>query len=286
MTLIDVWQENVDKLNNDCAKVVGTTTLTTPVKASTPDGTLVSLQNGLPEKYILTQLPAKNVVSGAVEFGASAQGPAISELTTEYGAFKDFAFKIGEIDGSDTERIHKLKNIMDNVGDTHISDNLMGTKWTKLLVNASFSGLSAASNATFGDVANSDVGILGAFNIMNEGLLAGQADSITFDKMGPLDPTLFLKNGEFTDQQIDTLRKVIASSAGLKASMMQDLEKRRKTEISDINGVVATVGKEHGIPTPFNDFIIQSVKHSEESGTLPNFDTTMTELEKVLNANG
>ncbi|MBM7617338.1 ketopantoate reductase [Weissella uvarum] len=37
VTLIDVWQENVDTLNEKGAHVVGTTDLTVPVKAVTPD---------------------------------------------------------------------------------------------------------------------------------------------------------------------------------------------------------------------------------------------------------
>ncbi|SUP52260.1 Uncharacterised protein [Weissella viridescens] len=38
-------------------------------------------------------------------------------MTTVYDRFKEFAFKIGELDGSDTPRIEALKKVMDNVGE-------------------------------------------------------------------------------------------------------------------------------------------------------------------------
>ncbi|WJI90977.1 ketopantoate reductase family protein [Weissella viridescens] len=315
VTLIDVWQENVDTLNTKGAHVVGTTDITVPVKASTPDdidgkfdiiflltkqvfndsvvpkiksilnedGTLVSLQNGVPEKYILTQLPAKNVVAGSVEFGATAQGAGSSELTTFYDRFKEFAFKIGELDGSDTPRIEALKKVMDNVGGTFVSNNLLGTKWSKLLINSAFSGLSAATNSTFGAVADNQVGVLAALNIINEGLEAGKADNVTFDKMGSIDLNDFKKPADgFTDDQIALVRRMMAASKDLKASMLQDLEKGRKTEVHDINGVIVKAGEEHDIKTPFNDFVVSTVSKAEETGKLPVFDESIATLKDML----
>ena len=74
------------------------------------------------------------------------------KLTTTYDHFKKYAFQIGELNGEITERIQQIKSILDLVGGTHISDNLVGTKWSKLLINNAFSGLSAALNTEFGGV--------------------------------------------------------------------------------------------------------------------------------------
>ena len=42
-------------------------------------------------------------------------------------------------------------------------------------------------------------------------------------------------------------------------SMVQDVTHHRETEIRIINGAVSRLGKEHGIPTPCNDLILNLV---------------------------
>ena len=52
-----------------------------------------------------------------------------------------------------------------------------------------------------------------------------------------------------------------------KASMLQDVEARRQTEIDYLNGGIARFGREHGVPTPLNDTIRALVKGLEASWT-------------------
>ena len=50
-----------------------------------------------------------------------------------------------------------------------------------------------------------------------------------------------------------------------KASMLQDVEARRQTEIDYLNGGIVRFGKEHGVPTPLNQAIWALVKGVEAS---------------------
>ncbi|MGF2385620.1 ketopantoate reductase family protein [Lentilactobacillus otakiensis] len=316
VTLVDAWKENVDTLNSKGAHITGTTEMTVPVTAVTPDdltgeydvvllhtkqgfnktvipaikkilkpdGTLISLQNGVPEHNIIKVIPETNVIAGTVEFGGTGGGPGVSELTTEYDTFKQSAYAIGEIDGKITDRIKMIEEILSNVGGVTVSDNLMGTKWVKLLVNESFSGLSAASDATFGEVATDDTGIRAALHLINEGLLAGHADGVKFATIGgaDMDQLFSLKGDDFTDEQVQNLRLFIKTSGKLKASMLQDLYHHRTTEINEINGLIASTGKEFGIPTPYNDLVIKIVTQAQETNVLPKFDETMSAFKKLL----
>ena len=56
---------------------------------------------------------------------------------------------------------------------------------------------------------------------------------------------------------------------GVKASMLQDVEKGRRTEIDVINGAIVEAGRRLNIPTPYNDSMFWLVKSLEEtfSGT-------------------
>jgi 2-dehydropantoate 2-reductase len=50
-----------------------------------------------------------------------------------------------------------------------------------------------------------------------------------------------------------------------KASMLQDVEARRRTEIDYLNGGIARAGREHGVPTPLHESIWALIRGVERS---------------------
>ncbi|HEX6663543.1 MAG TPA: ketopantoate reductase C-terminal domain-containing protein, partial [Gaiellaceae bacterium] len=52
---------------------------------------------------------------------------------------------------------------------------------------------------------------------------------------------------------------------GHKASMLQDVEARRATEIDYLNGGIVRFGEQHGVPTPLHRTIWALVKGLERS---------------------
>jgi 2-dehydropantoate 2-reductase len=50
-----------------------------------------------------------------------------------------------------------------------------------------------------------------------------------------------------------------------KASMLQDVEARRPTEIDFLNGGIGRFGRDLGVPTPLNDAITRLIKGLEAS---------------------
>ncbi|MBT5710769.1 2-dehydropantoate 2-reductase, partial [Candidatus Poribacteria bacterium] len=57
----------------------------------------------------------------------------------------------------------------------------------------------------------------------------------------------------------------LTRAVGGKASMLQDVENKRLTEIDVINGAVAEMGAEVGIPTPYNETMALLVKTIEDA---------------------
>lgn len=314
--LIDTYKEHVDTLNQVGAKVTGTTEFQAKVKAITPenksgkydlvllltkqlyndsvlkellpflkeDSVVCSLQNGIPEQKVASIVGEERVIAGSVEFGATFIEPGVSRLTTEYSQFKEYAFQIGELNGETTERIQQIKSVLDLVGGTHISDNLVGTKWSKLLINNAFSGLSAALNGEYGDILDDDIGIVSAVHIADETIKVGHANGVAFATMGGFDvESLELTSEHDIPERIQTFRVVIEPSRLLRASMLQDLEKKRKTEVDYINGVIPQMAEGTGILTPFNDLVVAQIKSAEQSQTVPTFDTNIKAFEQLLN---
>jgi 2-dehydropantoate 2-reductase len=306
--LIDVNEAHVDELNKSGAKIVGTTELIAPVRAITPkemSGTydlvllltkqmfnqsalrhllpflgeksvVCSLQNGVPEENVVSVIGSERVVGGSVEFGATWVEPGVSRLTTEFHKVKENAFQIGELDGTITERILNIKAVLDFVGNTTVSDNLMGTKWSKLTINVALSGMSAALGCTFGDVLNNEFGVISAAHLADETIKVAHAKGIILSPMSGFDiSSLEINNESEIQHRINQLRYILKPQALLKASMLQDLEKSKITEIDYINGIIPQYAKGIGLSTPYNDLVIKLVKQAEQTKFIPNFETNI-----------
>ena len=76
----------------------------------------------------------------------------------------------------------------------------------------------------------------------------------------------FLRGASHPEELIDhAARPEVAY--GHKASMLQDVEARRQTEVDYLNGGIVRFGEEHGVPTPLNAAIQALVKGVEASWT-------------------
>lgn len=290
LVLIDPYQEHVDKLNKDGAHVVGTVDFVQPVKAITPDqmegiydaiiymakqtynetaipqiaahidedSTVCVCQNGIPEYAVSAIIGSKRVVGAPVGWGATFIGPGCSALTTDEGRLD---FTLGSLEGTINTHVKKIRPVLESMGEVIVSENLIGLRWTKLLMNATFSGLSTALGTTFGGVLDDDTAMQLILKGGKECIdVAGNA-GITLEPYEGYDFYHAFRRGnkETNDASIKLIREIWKPHYKLTASMAQDLMNGRKCEILDINGVVCAMGKKYGIPTPVNDCIVKVV---------------------------
>lgn len=294
--LYDSYKEHVDALNANGATVTGYLDLNVPVKAYTPDqlhgiydtvflltkqttnnialpqlllhlhkdSVVCTLQNGIPEESVAAIVGRERTIGGAVGFGATWQRPGVSALTSPMETVKQFAFEIGEMDGAIRPRLDAVKEYLDCVGKTEILTNLMGIRWTKVLMNATFSGMSAALGCTYGDVLADPRAMICIAFIADECIKAAHAAGVRMVIMQGVDME-FLELGSAADipGKMDFYQKVWGKHYKLKASMLQDLEKGRDCEIDYINGVICQTGRKYGVPTPFNDKVVELVAEAQ-----------------------
>ena len=71
-----------------------------------------------------------------------------------------------------------------------------------------------------------------------------------------------LDRGAVSRQVVRTIR----DTADNKNSMLQDIERGKRTEIDFINGAVCGLGEKFGVPTPLNRLLLQLVKKIEVRG--------------------
>ncbi|WP_378953262.1 ketopantoate reductase family protein [Pelosinus sp. sgz500959] len=301
--LIDSFKENVDALNANGATVTGNLKLHQSVKALTPeemtgtydlillltkqtanetalpkllpylhkDSVVCTLQNGVPEDSVASYVGKERTIGGAVGFGATWLKPGVSELTSTMEAVEKFAFEIGEIDGVLRPRLEKVKETLSAAGGTTILTNLMGIRYTKLLMNSTFSGMSAALNGTFSDVLVNPKAMVCVAHIADEVIKVCHSLGYRMVEMQGADLEQLELNSKADIPGKMEIYKKVWGRHNNKASMLQDLEKGKKTEIDYINGVVCQAGRKCGILTPFNDMVVSLVKEAEARDGVNNF---------------
>lgn len=290
VVLVDANEEHVNALNADGATVAGKMELNTPVTAITPDrmegvydlvvylvkstfdeaalpqatghmgadSVLITLQNGVPEEKVAAFVGRERTLGGAVGWGATWLGPGRSELTTEPD---DMTYDIGELDGSVTDRIRAVKEVLDNAGAAEITENLVGVRWTKLLVNVAMSGLSTVLDCNYGDIVDDDRASLAAICVMLETIKTAQGLGITMEPMQGVDPVILL---DITKESLDNARNVLKMIYGphrnIVGSMLQDLRKGLPSEVDALNGYLSEKSSEVSEPTPVNDQVTDMIR--------------------------
>lgn len=299
--LIDDYADHVKALNEDGAQVIRCANFTVPVKAITPDqmegnydlvflltkqtaneevlqhllpflkadSTVCTLQNGVPEPSVAKIIGQERTVGGTVLWGATFIEPGVSELTSDITK-QDVLFEIGEIDGVIGDRIRMVADALEKMGPVIITNNLMGARWLKVMFNSCWSGMSAALGCTFGGIIDNPKASACLSYIAHEGVVVCQALGYQMPDFSGKDMTLMGAIG--TEEEFKRSQKIfydiLNNLRPAKASMLQDLEKGKLTEVGMINGYISDEGKKVGIPTPFNDTVVNVVR-GIEAGKFP-----------------
>jgi 2-dehydropantoate 2-reductase len=125
-------------------------------------------------------------------------------------------------------------------------------QWRKVIFNAASNPIGALTGLTHGRVCERpDLRAL-VSGLVDEGKAVAAAQGITLDA----DPEALIDHAAKPEV-----------AYGHKASMLQDVEARRPTEIDFLNGGIARFGRELGVPTPLQDTITTLIKGVEASWT-------------------
>ncbi len=298
--LINRNKAHVEALNAKGATIKGTVNMNVPVKALTPDemegkydvillmtkqlfnkevvtklkdhltdkGVIVTLQNGLPEPGIAEIVGADRTMGCTVEWGAALGEPGVCTLTSEPDSL---SFHMGKMDGISNEQFKMVKDLLELMCPVHEEDNLIGARWSKLLINATFSGLGTVVGGVFGDVSENKDAAKVAVRCMKECIDVGHATGADFAPVQGKNITALFYYKNAIKRAFATFLVPIAMKKhrDIEPSMLQDLKKGKACEIDAINGVVCEWGRKTNIPTPINDRIVEIIKKCEKGELKP-----------------
>ncbi len=237
------------------------------------DGVICTAQNGLPENGVADIIGESRTYGCAIGWGAQMTEPGVSELTSEPDSL---VFALGAMDKKyeDDPHFKEIIRLFELMGTVEVQDNFIGVRWSKLLVNSAFSGMSAVLGCNFGEVADNKKSRLCAQRIIKEIIDSTRAGGIKIEPIQGKDVVKLLDYNSGLKKKISFFIIPIAIKAHrlIRASMLQDIEKGKPCEVEAINGVVSDYGRKVGVPTPINDRAVQIIHEIEDGKRKPSFD--------------
>jgi 2-dehydropantoate 2-reductase len=147
------------------------------------------------------------------------------------------------------DEVRQLADALTRGGtETLALEDARGAQWTKLIFNAATNPIGALTGLPHGHACDQPQLRTLISGLVAEGKAVADALGIVLDS----DP----------DELVDHAHKVAYDH---KASMLQDVEARRATEVDFLNGGIARFGGEANVPTPLNEAIWALMRGLEES---------------------
>jgi 2-dehydropantoate 2-reductase len=207
--------------------------------------TVLTLQNGWGNAPKIAGIVGEEKVL----VGVSYHSATLAEPGKVLHTGKGMTF-VGELSGQHSERLQKITDALASSGlEVTPTDNVLKVVWSKLALNACTLPTAALLRFYAHQLVEHEGTVKLMRCILREVVEVANAQHIDLN----------------VDERWEAITGLLKKAVGAKASMLQDVEKQRRTEIDVINGAVAEAGKRTHIPTPYNDTMVNMVKALEET---------------------
>ena len=234
----------------------------------TETGALVTVQNGLPEAGLAEVVGADRVYGCALGWGAELVSPGNVRVTSvgkphlALGAY------------GKGERLDEVASLLRSAFEVN-GGNLAEIRYSKLVVNASFSTLSAISGLTFGEISKKYKRY--ALTLCREVITVAQAYGCKSLMQNGHDILKLFKN-PFASLVLPIAMK---KHRGIRSGMLRDLEAGRHCDVDFVAGACVEAGKRAGVDTPMLARAVALV-HEIENGFAEIAPESLELLEEAL----
>jgi 2-dehydropantoate 2-reductase len=210
------------------------------------DGAVCSVQNGIGSEETLA-----GHVSRVIRGTTFPAGRIVEPGHVQWDVKGDTTIGPFEPSPASFDEVERLAEACTRAGlPTEAVADARGPQWRKLIFNAATNPVGALTGLTHGRVCEDPALRRLVSGLVDEGKEVAAAQQIVLDA----DPEELIDHAAKPEVAYDH-----------KASMLQDVEARRETEIDYLNGGIVRFGREHGVPTPLNEAILALVKGVERS---------------------
>ena len=205
----------------------------------------LTLQNGLDNPDTIAR-SADRVIAGTTSHGVTFLGPG----EIRHAGVGDTV--IGPWKGVDRADVVRVRDIFDEAGiPTRISTDVRAELWSKVVVNAAINPLAALAGVPNGRLVQDRTLARLLDEVGREALRVAEVAGARLDR----------------DEILRRTRLVARRTAANRSSMLQDLDRHRRTEIEAITGAILRTAERYGIDAPLNRALYALVRARDEELT-------------------
>ena len=222
------------------------------------DGAVVDFQNGINDERVAAVVGRERTLGCVITIGAGMYEPAHCMRTDT----RTLGFKVGELDGADTDRARDIAAMMNHVAGSEATTNLWGERWGKLAVNCMANPIAGLTGYGSGEVRSRDDTRWLCIRIAAEVIEVGRAHGHNIEGVWGIDAQRFVdvaNGGDSTQLDAELIAGAQALGAG-RPSFLQDVIRGRRVEIDALNGWVVEQGTAVEVPTPANEAVAEVVR--------------------------
>lgn len=211
----------------------------------TTETKILTLQNGIGNVEIISELAGPDrVIAGVTNEGATL----IDTARIRHAGRGETI--IGTPDGKTPVQMRGIREIFNKVGlECKMTRDIKSLLWSKLIINVGINALSAVTRLSNGKLIEYE----GTRRILRDAVT--EAARIAKRKRIKL----------IFDDPLAKVEAVCESTQNNLSSMLQDILRKKRTEVDFINGVIVRLGQELGIDVPTNKFLLDLIKTIESS---------------------
>lgn len=212
-------------------------------------GRLILFQNGWGnDEAYLRYFPASRIFHARIITGFERPEPWITKVTVHTAPIL-----LGSLHGEPSGLMEPLAAAIRDSGiPSETSEELEQALWAKMLYNTTLNPLGAILRMTYGELADS----------AHLKKIMDRLIEETFAVMDAAGYRTFWKDAEAYKETF--YGKLVPDTYAHRSSTLQDIEKRRKTEIHTLNGCILDIGKKYGVDTPTHGMIVEMIKGIED----------------------
>ena len=222
------------------------------------DGAVVDFQNGINDERVAAIVGRERTLGCVITIGAGMYEPAHCMRTDT----RTLGFKVGELDGADTDRARDIAAMMNHVAGSEATINLWGERWGKLAVNCMANPIAGLTGYGSSEVRSRDDTRWLCIRIAAEVIEVGRAHGHNIEGVWGIDAQRFVdvaNGGDSTQLDAELIAGAQALGAG-RPSFLQDVIRGRRVEIDALNGWVVEQGRAVEVPTPANEAVAEVVR--------------------------
>lgn len=209
------------------------------------DTYVLTLQNGLGNIELIQEFVAEDkIFAGVTNYASDVKGPG--EISSHGAGY----VKIMSANGERSPMLEQVHQALTDAGfSAEITEDVFVAIWEKVGFNAAINSTTAICHVPCGGVGGLPEGRALAARIAQETAMVAQAHGVQVT----------------AEQIIKSLENTYVAHKDHFTSMAQDLQKKRKTEVSFINGGIVKKAEEKGLKVPYTEAVYYLLRVIEET---------------------